>query len=149
MTHRHRVLAIVLVVLLVAGSAITAVTAISGVLGSDGDARLTVSWGGGEGRPSCAYDPGTGTVAALLVIRGEAPAGSELSITVSAYADENTSERVGAVHAHGIDAVFSVLHRPCTLDEALGEAAANVELAARNLAASLLVGAGLAPLLRP
>jgi glycerate kinase len=55
---------------------------------------------------------------------------------------------VAAVHAHGIDAVVSVLHRPCTLDEALGEAAANVELAARNLAASLRVGAGLGPLIR-
>ncbi len=50
---------------------------------------------------------------------------------------------VDAVYAHGIDAVFSVLSRPCTLDEALGEAAANLELTARNLAASLRVGAGL------
>ena len=97
MTHRHRALAIVLVVLLVAGSAVTAVTAISGVLSSGGDPGLTVSWGGGEGRPSCSYDAGAGTVEALLVVRGEAPANSELSITVSAYADENTSERVGAV----------------------------------------------------
>lgn len=48
---------------------------------------------------------------------------------------------VGVVHAHGIDAVFSVLSRPCTLDEALGEAAANVELTARNVAAVLRLGA--------
>jgi glycerate kinase len=55
---------------------------------------------------------------------------------------------VGVVHAHGIDAVFSVLNRPCTLDEALREAAANVELTARNVAATLRLGAGLGPLSR-
>jgi glycerate kinase len=55
---------------------------------------------------------------------------------------------VGVVHAHGIDAVFSVLNRPCTLDEALREAAANVELGARNIAATLRLGAGLGPLAR-
>lgn len=49
---------------------------------------------------------------------------------------------VGVVHEHGIDAVFSVLSRPCTLDEALGDAAANVELTARNVAAVLRMGTG-------
>ena len=48
---------------------------------------------------------------------------------------------VGVVHAHGIDAVFSVLSKPCTLDEALRDAAANVELTARNVAAVLRLGA--------
>ena len=47
---------------------------------------------------------------------------------------------VGVVHAHGIDAVFSVLGKPCTLDEALRDAAANVELTARNVAAVLRLG---------
>lgn len=47
---------------------------------------------------------------------------------------------VGVVHAHGIDAVFSVLSKPCTLDEALRDAAANVELTARNVAAVLRIG---------
>lgn len=47
---------------------------------------------------------------------------------------------VGVVHEHGIDAVFSVLNRPCTLDEALRDAAANVELTARNVAAALRIG---------
>ncbi|WEN40522.1 Glycerate 2-kinase [Thauera sp. GDN1] len=47
---------------------------------------------------------------------------------------------VGVVHEHGIDAVFSVLSRPCTLDEALGDAAANVALTARNVAAVLRMG---------
>ena len=49
---------------------------------------------------------------------------------------------VGVVHEHGIDAVFSVLSRPCTLEEALGDAAANVELTARNVAAVLRMGMG-------
>ena len=44
------------------------------------------------------------------------------------------------VHAHGIDAVFSALYRPCTVEEALRDAAANVEMAARNIAATLKVG---------
>jgi glycerate kinase len=48
---------------------------------------------------------------------------------------------VAVVHGHGIDAVFSVLSRPCTLDEALRDAAANVELTARNVAAMLKIGA--------
>ena len=47
---------------------------------------------------------------------------------------------VGVVHEHGIDAVFSVLSKPCTLDEALRDAAANVELTARNVAAVLRLG---------
>ncbi len=47
---------------------------------------------------------------------------------------------VGVVHEHGIDAVFSVLNRPCTLEEALRDAAANVELTARNVAAALRIG---------
>ncbi|HRP25892.1 MAG TPA: glycerate kinase [Thauera sp.] len=47
---------------------------------------------------------------------------------------------VGVVHEHGIDAVFSVLSKPCTLDEALRDAAANVELTARNVAAMLRLG---------
>ena len=47
---------------------------------------------------------------------------------------------VGVVHEHGIDAVFSVLSKPCTLDEALRDAAANVELTARNVAAVLRIG---------
>lgn len=50
------------------------------------------------------------------------------------------SADAAVVHAHGIDAVFSVLYRPCTVDEALRDAAANVEMAARNIAATLKIG---------
>jgi len=44
---------------------------------------------------------------------------------------------VGVVHQHGIDAVFSVLYSICTLDEALASAGKNVEMTARNVAATL------------
>lgn len=45
-----------------------------------------------------------------------------------------------AVHSHGIAAVFSSVRRPCTVDEALRDAAANVRCAAYNVAAGLKVG---------
>jgi len=50
---------------------------------------------------------------------------------------------VGVVHAHGIDAVFSAVPRPCSLDDALADAAANVRLAARNIAATIKLSRGL------
>ena len=50
------------------------------------------------------------------------------------------SADAAVVHAHGIDAVFSVLVRPCTVEEALRDARTNVEMAARNIAATLAVG---------
>jgi len=48
-----------------------------------------------------------------------------------------------AVHAHGIDAVFGAVSRPCTVEEALASAAVNVRSAARNIAAVLSLGARL------
>ncbi|WP_455846098.1 glycerate kinase [Pantoea agglomerans] len=47
---------------------------------------------------------------------------------------------VGVVHQHGLDAVFSVLFSICTLDDALANAAQNVRLTARNVAAVIKVG---------
>jgi glycerate kinase len=47
----------------------------------------------------------------------------------------------GAVHEHGIDAIFSAVRRPCSVDEALREAAFNLRAAARNVAATLRLGA--------
>ncbi|MDK9354627.1 glycerate kinase [Lelliottia sp. V106_10] len=49
---------------------------------------------------------------------------------------------VGVVHQHGIDAVFSVIYRVCTLEEALESAEVNVRMAARNIAAVLKMGMG-------
>ena len=43
----------------------------------------------------------------------------------------------GVVHGHGIDAVFSILSRVGTLEEALTQAASNVRIASRNVAATL------------
>ena len=50
---------------------------------------------------------------------------------------------VGVVHEHGIDAVFSVIYTVCSLEEALENAAENVRMTARNIAATLLVGKGM------
>ena len=77
-------------------------------------------------------------------VRGKSPIGvarvaQRLGKPVIALAGSLGTE-VDAVHAHGIDAVFSVLHQPCTLEEALAGAAANIELAARNIAATLRAG---------
>ncbi|WP_312416290.1 glycerate kinase [Pseudescherichia sp.] len=47
---------------------------------------------------------------------------------------------VGVVHEHGIDAVFSVIYGICTLDDALRNAAENVRMTARNVAAVLKAG---------
>ncbi|MBO1326453.1 glycerate kinase [Acetobacter sp. TBRC 12305] len=41
----------------------------------------------------------------------------------------------GDVHYHGIDAVFSIVSGPCSLDEALAQARANIRRTARNIAA--------------
>ncbi|MYM95817.1 glycerate kinase [Duganella vulcania] len=47
------------------------------------------------------------------------------------------------VHQHGIQAVFGAVSRPCTVEQALAEAAQNVRSAARNIAAVLSLGAKL------
>ncbi|GJJ02980.1 glycerate kinase [Duganella rhizosphaerae] len=47
------------------------------------------------------------------------------------------------VHQHGIHAVFGAVSRPCTVEQALAEAAQNVRSAARNIAAILSLGARL------
>jgi glycerate kinase len=46
-----------------------------------------------------------------------------------------------AVYAGGIDAIFSILTRISTREEALADAAQNLRLAARNIAAALRLGA--------
>ncbi|POT56483.1 glycerate kinase [Citrobacter amalonaticus] len=52
---------------------------------------------------------------------------------------------VGVVHEHGLDAVFSVLYTICTLDDALKNAAENVRMTARNVAAAIKVGQLMVP----
>jgi glycerate kinase len=50
------------------------------------------------------------------------------------------SADVGIVHQHGIDAVFSVLYRICSLEDALADAGENIRMAARNIAAVFKIG---------
>ncbi|MBS1156399.1 MAG: glycerate kinase [Proteobacteria bacterium] len=77
-------------------------------------------------------------------IHGKTPIGvaktaKHLGIPVIGIAGGLTAD-VGIVHDHGIDAVFSVLYSFCTRQEALDNAAANVRMAARNIAATLKMG---------
>jgi len=53
------------------------------------------------------------------------------------------TDDVGVVHQHGLDAVFSVIYRICTLEDALDNAAGNVRMTARNIAASIAIGRGI------
>ena len=50
------------------------------------------------------------------------------------------TDDVDVVYEHGLDAVFSVIYSICTLEQALDNAAANVFMTARNIAATLAVG---------
>jgi hypothetical protein len=59
-------------------------------------ADIDVHWGGSEGQPSCVYDPKRQAVDARLRIDGTAPRPREVTVTVTAYADENTSDAVGS-----------------------------------------------------
>lgn len=62
----------------------------------DPPADVTVTWGGTEGHPSCVYDPDTEIVEATLTVDGTASEPHTLTITITAYADENTSRPVGS-----------------------------------------------------
>ncbi len=64
--------------------------------GDDVPEGLSLGWGGPEGRPSCTWVPDRRTVEATIVVRGTVPRPEKLVVTVSAYADENASRRVGS-----------------------------------------------------
>jgi len=90
-TPRRPVLvAVVLVAALVAGVAL--------YLSRDDEPTtpLTIGWGGSEGHPSCVYEPSESSVDCRLIVTGSAPRPSTVKVTVTAYADENTSEPVGS-----------------------------------------------------
>jgi hypothetical protein len=59
-------------------------------------AGLTVGWGGTEEHPSCVYEPNDHAVDCKITIEGNAPRPETVTVTVTAYADENTSEQVGS-----------------------------------------------------
>lgn len=77
-------------------------------------------------------------------IHGKVPVGvakvaQRYNVPVIAIAGSLTAD-VGVVHQHGLDAVFSVIYSVCTLEEALENAAENVRMTARNVAAVLNMG---------
>ena len=77
-------------------------------------------------------------------IHGKVPVGvarvaKRYNLPVIGIAGSLTAD-VGVVHDHGLDAVFSVIYSICTLDEALENAAENVRMTARNVAAVLKMG---------
>jgi hypothetical protein len=59
-------------------------------------ADLRVGWAESEDIPACVYNPDAGSVEARLTIDGDAGDDDEVTVTVTAYADENTSEPVGS-----------------------------------------------------
>lgn len=92
-TPRRRVLLVAVVVLL---AAVVSGTALYRSGEDQPVADLKVSWGGSEGHPSCVYDPKASTVGCRLTIDGTAPHPDTVTVTVTAYADENTSRPVGS-----------------------------------------------------
>ena len=54
------------------------------------------------------------------------------------------AQDAGVVHEHGIDAVFSSVHKACSLEEALRDAKINLRSVARNAAAAIRIGMNLA-----
>lgn len=53
-----------------------------------------VGWGGREGQPSCVYDAAASTVDCLIAVT--LPDDGSVTVEVTAFADENTSEPVGS-----------------------------------------------------
>ncbi|MDX5628849.1 MULTISPECIES: glycerate kinase [unclassified Brenneria] len=80
-------------------------------------------------------------------IHGKVPIGvarvaKRYHIPVIGIAGSLTAD-VGVVHEHGLDAVFSVLYNICSLEDALDNAADNVRMTARNIAATIKLAQGL------
>lgn len=82
------------VLLLAAGAGTGAALYLSG--DDPSTTPLTVSWGGDEGHPACTYQPKRRTVTAVVRVTGDAGDTSTVTVTVAAYADENTSRKVGS-----------------------------------------------------
>lgn len=77
-------------------------------------------------------------------VHGKVPVGvakvaKRHNIPVIGIAGSLTTD-VGVVYDHGIDAVFSVIYKVCSLEDALENAGENVRMTARNVAAVLKAG---------
>lgn len=96
--RKRRLAALVVIGALLA--TVVAGTALSLTTGGDAPEAatdITVSWAGTEEQPSCLYDEASSTVYATLAVQGRAPQPDAVTVTVTAYADENTSEPVGSI----------------------------------------------------
>ena len=86
--------------LVVAAVCLLTVVASGTVLARRGDDHpttgLEVGWGGSEGHPSCVYHAKDRIAEATITIDGYTPRPKEVTVTVTAYADENTSQAVGS-----------------------------------------------------
>jgi len=91
--RRRRVLAVVGVLLL---ASVVSGMALYRSRGDQPAAPLTVGWDESEGHPACVYNATDHTVEVKLEVEGRAPRTSTVRITVTAYADENTSQPVGS-----------------------------------------------------
>ncbi len=74
-------------------------------------------------------------------IYGKAPAGvarlaKQRGLPVIGFAGSLTTD-AEIVHEHGLDAIFSVVNRPCSLDEAFRDAGHTLRTTARNVAATI------------
>jgi hypothetical protein len=82
----------------------------------DGSERLDVSWA----EQPCTYDAAGGRVDATLVVDYESIHRDTVTVTVSAYADENTSDPVGSastsVEVH--DTLTTTVHLPIAVSAA-------------------------------
>jgi len=104
------------ILLVVAAVLLAAAVTVAIVLADDDDhatVPLTVGWGGSEGHPSCRYDATARTVTARLTIAGTASGREKLTVTVTAYADENTSQPLGS--STRSVSVEGTVHRPLVL----------------------------------
>ncbi len=91
--RRRRVIVVAAVVLL---AATVSTTALDRTSDDHPTVDLTIGWGGSEGHPSCVYDAKDHTVDATITIEGTAARHDSVTVTVTAYADENTSQPVGS-----------------------------------------------------
>jgi hypothetical protein len=91
---RGRLVIVVAGVLLLVG--LTSAVAILRNGDDDPSPPLTVEWDGGEGNPPCVYDATAHAVDAKVIVKGKPARPGTVTVTVGAYADENTSVPVGS-----------------------------------------------------
>lgn len=90
---KYRLLAVAGVLLLAA--VVTAVV-LQGERDGQPNARPTVTWADSDGQPACVYDPKRHIIHAKIGIEGTSTSREKIRVTVTAHADENTSDPVGS-----------------------------------------------------